>query len=671
MAIDRGKYRRMFIEEAREGLRALGNHLVELEKLEVAPADPVKAAAHAATKSAAAHEAMDAAFRVAHSLKGMGAAMGYTSFAELAHRLEDLADIARQGRAIGAEGYDLLLQGSDRLEEMVELVAGGQEDPEAGELPARVHELVGRLRAHEAPTMVPMESVVAPPTPTAAPRPAGQGPMLTVRVRIADDASLPQVRAFVVHKALSAMAGWRETVPAPDALRTRELPGRTLTLRFDPDAADVGAIERAARAAQGVADVAFATDEPAPTPAEEAAPAPAERTEPDRTVRVRTALLDEFIDSVGELLLARSRMRSLASRVDLPELFDLVDEVERLTRDLHARVVAARMTPLSFLTERFPRVVRDLARQAKKSIDFSMSGVDIELDRAILDELTAPFLHMLRNSVDHAHEGDEARRGRGKPAAMKLVMRASRDRDNVLLELEDDGGGLDPARLKRRAVERGLITQGAADALSDTQAAELICLPGFSTAEQVTQTSGRGVGMDVVKATLERLGGVLRIDSALGRGTRIGLELPLTVAIIQVLVVEAGAPGGKERDAYAIPIHRVEQAVDVDASVISTARGRPWAKIGADLVPLYDLARELGYPAVPPRGGTVLLVGRGADLTALRVDAIVGQEEVVAKPLGPPLSEMPYLAGATLLADGRAAFILDPLRLVRAEVAGG
>lgn len=668
MAIDRGKYRRMFIEEAREGLRALGNHLVELEKLEVAPVDPANAASHAATKHAASHAAMDAAFRVAHSLKGMGAAMGYTPFAELAHRLEDLADIARQGGAIGAEGYDLLLEGSDRLEEMVERVAQGHEDLEAGDLPGRVQALVGRLRAQAAPTTVPVEATVAPaPTP-----PAGRASLLTVRVRIADDASLPQVRAFVVHKALSAMAGWRETEPPPDALRSRELPGRTLLVRFDPEAADVGAIERTARAAQGVADVTFDTAQPSPPSAEEAAPAaPTERAEAERTVRVRTALLDEFIDSVGELLLARSRMRALATRVDLPELFDLVDEVDRLTRDLHARVVAARMTPLSFLTERFPRVVRDLARQAKKSIDFSMSGVDIELDRAILDELSAPFLHMLRNAVDHAHEGDEARRGRGKPAAMKLIMRASRDRDNVLLEIEDDGAGLDPARLKRRAVERGLITQGAADALTDAQAVELICLPGFSTAEQITQTSGRGVGMDVVKATLERLGGVLRIDSHLGRGTRIGLELPLTVAIIQVLVVEAGAPGGQERDAYAIPIHRVEQALDVDAGVISTARGKPWVKIGPDLVPLYDLARELGYQAAAARGGTVLLVGRGSDTTALRVDAIVGQEEVVAKPLGPPLSEMPYLAGATLLADGRAAFILDPLRLVRTEVAGG
>jgi two-component system chemotaxis sensor kinase CheA len=222
VAIDRGKYRRMFIEEAREGLRALGNHLVELEKLDATPADAAKAAA----SQAASHEAMDAAFRVAHSLKGMGAAMGYTSFAELAHRLEDLADIARQGRSIGTEGYDMLLEGSDRLEEMVERVASGHEDLDAGELPARVQALVVRLRAQEAPTTVPTESA-APPAPTS-PRPPGQGPRLTVRVRIADDASLPQVRAFVVHKALSAMAGWRETEPPPDATRSTISSSRSL-----------------------------------------------------------------------------------------------------------------------------------------------------------------------------------------------------------------------------------------------------------------------------------------------------------------------------------------------------------------------------------------------------------------------------------------------------------
>jgi two-component system, chemotaxis family, sensor kinase CheA len=675
LAIDREKYRRMFIEEARESLRSFNNDLVSLEKL---LADPATSSSPEVV--ARAREVMDAAFRTAHSLKGMGAAMGYVRFAELAHRLEDLADLARQGLAIGPEGFDLLLEGSDALEEMVEKVAEGHEDPDAGDLPGRVHGAVelwkGRAGAEAPPSPAPPSAAAAPPPAGGAPASRGpRAPQLVVKVKIADDASLPQVRAFVVHKALSALPGWKETEPPPESLRTRELPGRLLTVRFDAAEADAEVIGRVARDQQAVADVTIQREEPAALE-EPAPPSQPERpSEDDRTVRVRTALLDEFIDSVGELLLARSRMRALAGRLDLPELADLVDEVERLTRDLHGRVVAARMTPLGFLAERFPRVVRDLARNDKKSIDFSMHGTEIELDRAILDELQAPFLHMIRNAVDHGHEGDEVRRASGKPAAMRLALRASRERDTVLLELEDDGRGMDPARLRQRAVERGLLSAEAAAALTDAQALELICLPGFSTAEQVSHTSGRGVGMDVVKATLERLGGTLRLSSTPGQGSRVVLQLPLTVAIIQVLVVEAGDPGagagpgggGGGRDAYAIPVARVEQAVDLDPAAVSVAHGRAWMKRGADLVPLFDLSRELGYAVSGlPRGGTVILVGRGASAAALRVDAILGQEEVVAKPLGAPLSSFGYLSGATLLADGRAAFILEPLRLVAA-----
>lgn len=674
--IDREKYRRLFIDEARESLRTFNNELVSLEKLAGKP-----------EAAARAREVMDAAFRTAHSLKGMGAAMGYTRFAELAHRLEDLADIARQGGAIGSDGFDLLMEGTDVLEDMVERVAGGNEDPaDSADLTTRVGAAVTKLRGTSEPVStlrIPdaPPSATAPPTklpsPSALGRAHGSGAMLVVKVRIAENASLPQVRAFVVHKALSVLSGWIATDPPPDSLRTRELPGRTLTLRFDPELADVESIGAIARGQQGVAEVSVARDEGAPHVDDAVAAggtaASGDRVagtagggEDDRTVRVRTALLDEFIDSVGELLLARSRMRALASRVDLPELADLVDEVERLTRDLHGRVVAARMTPLGFMADRFPRVMRDLARQSKKTVDFQMTGTEIELDRAILDELSAPFLHMLRNAVDHAHEGDGLRSAAGKPAAMKLVLRAHRERDTVLLELEDDGAGIDPARVKKRAVERGLIDVNAAEALTEEQALELICLPGFSTAEQVSHTSGRGVGMDVVRATLERLGGSLKLSSRPGHGTKVVLKLPLTVAIIRVLVVEAGQPDG-EKDAYAIPVTRVEQAIDLEASGVSVASGRTYMKHGADLVPLFDLSRELGYRnAAPIKGGTVILVGRGADVAALRVEAILGQEEVVAKPLGAPLSSFGYLAGATLLADGRAAFILEPLRLVQA-----
>jgi two-component system chemotaxis sensor kinase CheA len=377
----------------------------------------------------------------------------------------------------------------------------------------------------------------------------------------------------------------------------------------------------------------------------------------DRTIRVRTALLDDLIDSVGEVLLARSRLRALSARLDQPELSDLVDEVERLTRELHGRVVAARMTPLSLLAERLPRVVRDLARQQGKSVDFSMVGMDIELDRAILDELQAPLVHMVRNAVDHGHEGDEARAARGVSPTMRLVLRAARDRDRVLLTLEDDGRGMDPTALKDKALAKGLIDKARADALSDEQALELVCLPGFSTAEQVSETSGRGVGMDVVKSSLEKLGGALRLASRPGQGTTITLQLPLTVAIIQVLVVDVG-----DDTAVVLPVGRVEAALAVEDDVVSVAAGRTFLRVGAELVPLLDLSRLLGLPglSVP---GTAILVRGPEGLVALRVATIAAQEEVVAKPLHAPLSSVPWLAGAAILADGRAAFILEPTRL--------
>jgi two-component system chemotaxis sensor kinase CheA len=672
VAIDRDKYRRLFIDESREGLAAIGNELVALER-----------AARAGTSTPeAARNGFDVVCRHAPSLQGMGAAMGYARFAHLAHQLEDVADLGRQGRALSSEAWDLLLSGCDALERCVDDVAGGAEDPDPGDLVGRVDAFLARERAPASPSPPPT-TPSAPPlsmtttttttaTTTTLPPPSrGDGPLLGVRVQIAADATLPQVRAFVVHKALSTHAGYLDTSPAPELLRQKELPEftatRQLLFRFRANAA-VDAIVAAAKAAQGVSVVDVIELQPAaPEPVRERAVDDRARiVDEDRTVRVRTALLDDLIDSVGEVLLTRSRLRALSTRLDVPELSDLVDEVDRLTRELHGRVVAARMTPLSFMAERLPRAVRDLARQQNKLVDFSMSGMDIELDRAILDELQAPLIHLLRNAVDHAHEGDDARAARGRPSSMKLTLRALRDRDRVLLELQDDGKGLDADAIRKKAIDRFLLDRARAETMSTQSIFDLICLPGFSTAEQVTETSGRGVGMDVVKASVEKIGGVLRIQSKKDVGTTMTLQLPLTVAIIQVLVVDAGVGD----DGYALPVARVDRAVAVDDSAVTTTGGRAWLSLGERLVPFVDLGAALQAPfsaskrPPPPPGGIAIVVGSGRDEIALRVEAIIGQEEVVAKPLGPPLSTLPFIAGGAVLADGRAAFILEPSRLL-------
>ena len=483
MAIDRDKYRRLFIEEARESLRAFNNELVTLEKLSDQP-----------SADGRAREAMDAAFRHAHSIKGMAAAMGQTRLAAVAHHMEDLASVARQGRSIGGPGFDLLLQGSDVLEGLVERVAQGEEDPDAGDIAARVAAYVATLagdpevmHAGASSTGAPGPAVAADLLAAATAVPAGpvgdSGETLIVTVRIADDASLPQVRAFVVHKALAMLAGWQKTEPPPETLKTRELVDRKLTLTFARTVAQPAEIERIARGAQGVADVTLVEGVPATAPPLDATPS-GERSvervqggEDDRTVRVRTALLDEFIDSVGELLLARSRMRAMATRLELPELGDLVDEIDRLTRDLHGRVVAARMTPLSLMTERFPRVVRDLARKTQKAVDFQMLGTEIELDRAILDELAAPFLHMLRNAVDHGHEGAAARAAAGKAPAMHLSLRASRDRPVLRAESEGRRTETKPprARTGARAQLASFARKGHAEEVASAKVVGHVC----------------------------------------------------------------------------------------------------------------------------------------------------------------------------------------------------
>jgi two-component system chemotaxis sensor kinase CheA len=644
--VDRDKYRRLFIDEARENLREYANQLVEFEKHEKA-ADAERSRA-----------ALDACFRAAHSLKGMAASLGYDAFTEVAHHLEDLADRGRQGRALGAEAVDLLLEGGDALEGMVDVIADGREgELRAGDLPDRVAALLAQMDG--APPPAPAAEAPAPAATPAAAVAAGADQRV-VAVRFGEDTPLPQVRAFMLHRALSDLEGYARTEPEADVIKKGLPDDRTVRFVFAASA-DLEAVSARAQQEQGVVEVSV--EEPAAAAPEPAPVAEASPRDDDRTIRVRTSILDEFIDSVGELLLARSRLRAFALRHEAPELEDLVDEVERLTRDLHDRVVAARLTPLSFVTDRLPRVVRDLSRQSGKGVDLVLEVGEIELDRAILDELFTPLIHMLRNAVDHGHEGDAARKAAGKSPSMSLTLAGSRDRDRVVLSLTDDGGGIDAAKVKARAVERGLIDEATAEVMPDARAVELVCAPGFSTAEQVTETSGRGVGMDVVKATLERLGGDLLIQSTLGEGTRFVLHLPLTVAIIKVLVVEAGDEGG--RSAFAIPVARVDRALDLQSHRVSLAQGRPHITVEDALVPLYDLSQELGFDAAETgrAEGTAILIERGDEQVALRVTAVVGQEEVVAKPLGRPLADVGYVSGATLLADGRAAFILDPNRL--------
>ncbi|HET8733836.1 MAG TPA: chemotaxis protein CheW, partial [Anaeromyxobacteraceae bacterium] len=425
------------------------------------------------------------------------------------------------------------------------------------------------------------------------------------------------------------------------------------------------AIPDVERSLAQIADLArVAVQEAAPVPP----PAPPPRAEapadPARTVRVRAEMLDGFLDVSGELLLVTARLRELGRAMPEAARRAHVEGVDRLlsiAKDLHGRVMAARMTPLTALSDRLPRAARDLARRTGKQVDVVVAGAEIEVDRALLDEVSDPVLHLLRNAVDHGIETAAQRIAAGKRPTGRIEVSARRERDRVVLEVADDGRGMDPDALRRSAVARGAIGAEAAAALSDADALLLCCLPGVSTAGEVTDVSGRGVGMDAVKRSVESLSGTLSIESVRGKGTRFTLRLPLTVAMQPVLLVRVGA------EVVAIPVSKVHGAAQARLDALERAGGAPQLAFGGGHVPVHDLGVLLGAgpaPAGVRRSVVVTEVDTGR--VGLAVDQLLGQQEAVLKPLHGPLSLVPGLSAVTVLGNGRPVFVLDVPRLVAA-----
>ncbi|HYO68115.1 MAG TPA: chemotaxis protein CheW, partial [Archangium sp.] len=383
-----------------------------------------------------------------------------------------------------------------------------------------------------------------------------------------------------------------------------------------------------------------------------------------RTVRVRTELLDYFLDTVGELLLATARLRELGKVLpenSRPPIEEGVYRLHTLVKDLHDKVMSARMTPLSLITDRLPRAARDIARRREREVDLVVTGAEIELDRAILDELADPLLHLLRNCIDHGLESPEERVAAGKGSRGRVLVSVRRARDRVVVEMEDDGRGMNAAKLKAAAVARGALSAEAAARMTDREAFMLACLPGVSTAQDVSEISVLGVGMDAVKRVVENVGGTLEIESELGRGTRFTLRLPLTVAVVHLLLVAVGD------EVFGLPIAKVVGAMEADSEKLDRSREMPLLPHGQGLLPVYGLDELTGVQAPPRKGVRPFVVMEGdAGRVALAVDRLVGQEEAVLKPLSRPLDLLPGLSGVTILGSGRPVFILDVPRLLSA-----
>jgi len=667
---DLQKYLSLFVAEAAEHLAGFARNLVQLEE------------AARTGAGGSARDAIDSCFRHAHSVKGMAASMQLDGISALAHKAEDLVDVFRRDPArLDAGAVDVLLSAADVLEDLVAASATGANPPADGATVERLVEATRRLQggerdadgeepAERAPDPRSSEEEDEPRRRPDGPAPqGGRAPRrVQIEVEIAGSCPVPAVRAFLVVKKLGGFGAVARASPPVEDLKAGRIPGKKLAVLLDT-AETLQTLERALAQISDIAGVLLREPEEERTPAAEravpASPKEAEKAaEASRTVRVRTEILDGFLDLVGELILATARIREVGkglpggSRATLDEG---VDRLHAIVKDLHDKVMTVRMTPLALVTERLPRVARDVARKLGKQVEVEVKGAEIELDRAILEELSDPLLHVLRNAVDHGIETPPQRLLAGKPATGKVAVHARRERDRVILEIADDGRGMNPAKLRAAAVTCGALTEAQAAALGDREALLLACLPGVSTADTVTDVSGRGVGLDAVKRTVEAIGGTLELESVRGAGSRVTFRLPLTVAVQPVLLVRVGD------EVLGLPIAKVHGAVQVEMSRLDHSRGAPMLPYAGELVPVHDLTHLLGFPRGGARDERAVVVAEGGDgRVGLAVDALLGQQEAVLKPLGAPLDAVPGLSAVTVLGNGRPVFILDVQRLLAA-----
>ena len=527
--MDTGRYAKLFLTESREYLSEMNTALLELER-------------------GRSDAAVARLFRAVHTMKGMGAAMGYTAVGELSHELETLLDKVRSGSIVTPAIMDTLFAGVDALEQAVDLATGPTPQP------LDVREIVTRIRE------------------------AG------------DQLSRSFTAEFAIPKR-------EKTEPSRQALK------------------------------------------------------------PPRHIRIDSRRLDTLMNVVGELVIARDHIAQIAERLGDEALVEATRHASQIVSTLQNEIMTSRMVPVWQVFERFPRVVRDTARSLGKEVEFKIEGKEIELDRSMLDEMGEPVLHLLRNSLDHGIELPADRVAAGKPRVATLILTAERDRATVLIRVTDDGRGIDQSRVLPRAKELGIV-DATTSKLSEQELVAIISRPGFSTAEKVTDISGRGVGFDIVANKVRTLGGSLEVHTDAGLGTSVSMRLPLTLAISRALLARV------EKEIYAIPLTHVVETFALSQPMLLQVKGKEVVAIRDDVFPAIRLRERVGLPPGAVSGGQVVLIELAERRAALIVDEFIGQQEIVMKQFDGVNGSRTLFSGATILGDGAPALIIDASTLL-------
>ncbi len=705
--MDVSQYLEIFIEEAKEHLQSLNENLLVLEK------EPEN------------KDTINEIFRSAHSLKGMAGTMGYKRMQHLTHDMENVFQEVRSDKMkVSSELVDGLFRGLDALQEYLDNIINTQDEgtndnqdlidlfqkeleiglnggggaPAASQEAAPAAAAEGAAAAQAAPeakTANALDNLVLNDTDKSViAKAVGEGmTAYALNVEIQDTCVLKAARAFLVFKAIEPIGEVIKSIPDAQAIEDEKFDFDfsmvVITKASEDDLrkavmnvsemkdviikkleVEAPAAEAAKADDKGAAPAAGGAAAAAKAPAAGAAAgnAAAAKGKPvvNRSVRVDIEKLDDLMNLVSELIIAKNGLVSISpSEIASDEskkgnFHEQVEYLERITTNIHQSVMKVRMVPIESVVNRFPRMIRDLSKKLDKKMELYMTGEETELDRTVIDEIGDPLQHILRNAADHGLESNEARIKAGKPEVGSIYLNAFQQGNSVVIEVIDDGGGIDVEKVKRKAVEKGTITPEQAEVMSDKEIIDLLFRPSFSTAEQISDISGRGVGLDVVKTKIEALGGNVECKSVLGEGSTFTIRLPLTLAIIQALMVVIG------NEKYAIPLANIDTIEDIPATDIKYVEGKEVINLRGTVIPLIRLDKILDVTdsKQDAENLTVVIISKGDKKAGLIVDDLIGQLEIVIKSIGKYINNSKMISGATILGDGEIALILDATTLV-------
>lgn len=682
--MDTNQYLEVFIDESNEHLQSCSESLLVLEQ------NPDNI------------EIVNDIFRNAHTLKGMSATMGFEDIADLTHKMENVLDAIRNHKIqVTAELLDVVFESVDHLEEMVSDISNG------GDGKKDVTQTVEKLKRLESGESIEnIETVVAAPFETVTEvaesklifddfeqtvleQSMEQGfSAYEINISLREDCLLKAARVYMVFEILEKLGEVIKSTPTVEKLEEEKFDTdfsvafvtkenqddlkQKLMKVSEVDVVNVQPVqlkkmEMPSDVVEKKVEEVAAVETPKPTPTKATptkteAPKNVKNNNSSKTIRVNIERLDILMNLFEELVIDRGRLQSISMELNHNELNDTVERMTRVSGDLQNIILNMRMVPVETVFNRFPKMVRQLSRDLKKKINLEIIGAETELDRTVIDEIGDPLVHLIRNALDHGIESPEERLAAGKPETGSVELRAYHSGNHVFIEIEDDGAGIDRERVLQKAISKGVVTEEASHSMTDNQINELILASGFSTAEVISDVSGRGVGLDVVKSTIESLGGSISIESEHGKGSLFSIQLPLTLSIISVMLVEI------EKEVYAVPLSSIIETSIIKRSDILNAHNQKVIDFRGKVVPLVFLDEIFEVPREDHEDDgflSVVLVRKGDRIAGLVVDSFIGQQEIVLKSLGNYLTNVFAISGATILGNGQVALIVDCNALIK------